>query len=213
MVRRSYERPSDAERHGRVPPHVRWGTHGDHWTAGWIARFPIALGVLALILVPVAVVGVIALAGLRDATPAWWRVALAMLFFLAILAVPGYFGLRSLRAWRATYWLMVDVFGLHLLSGRSSSPILTVRADQLVSVDLRSDPYGATVLLIETTPRLEDAALTDEVIFVGRTVVVGTGLTRSWDLGFALDGHCGDPRLLFGAVDRLRVAPPPARAR
>lgn len=194
-----------------MPPHVRWGTHGDHWTAAWIARFPIALGVLALILVPVAVFGVVALAGTADPTPPWWRVALALVFFLAFLAGPGYFGVRSLRVWRATYWLMVDLFGVHLRSGRSSSPILTVRADQLVSVELRSDPYGATVLLIETMPRLEDAALSEEVSFVGRTVVVGTGLTRSWDLGFALDGRCGDPRLLFGAVDRLRVAPPPAR--
>ena len=211
MLRRSQERSSDAERHGRVPPHVRWGTHGDRWTAAWIARFPIALGVLAICLVPVVVFGAIALAGTADAPPPWWRVALAVLFFLAILAVPVYFGYRSLRAWRATYWLMVDVFGVHLISGRSSSPILTIRADQLDSAELLPDPYGATVLLIETKPRLDDATLTEEVSFVGRTVVVGTGLTRSWDLGFALDGRCGDPRLLFGAVDRLRVAPPPTK--
>jgi len=194
-----------------MPPHVRWGTHGDHWAAAWTARFPIAIGVLALCLVPVAVAVVIALPDTANGRPPWWRIALALLFFLAILAVPGYVGLRALRAWRSTYWLTVDVFGLHLRSGRSSGPILTVRADQLVSADLRADPYGATVLLIETTPRLEDAALSHEVAFVGRTVVVGTGLTRSWDLGFALDGRCGDPRLLFGAVDRLRVAPPPAK--
>jgi len=200
----------------------RWGTHGDHWTASWIARFPIALGVLVLVLVPVAVFGSSRWrerpmpprpgGGTADATPPWWRVALALVFFLTILAAPGYFGLRSPRAWRATYWLMVDVFGLHLRSGRSSNPILTVRADQLVSVDLRLDPYGATVLLIETTPRLVDAELSEEVSFVARTVVVGTGQTGSWDLGFALDERCGDPRLLFGAVDRLRVTPPPARA-
>ena len=158
-----------------------------------------------------AVFGVIALAGTAEARPAWWRIGLALVFFLAILAVPGHFGLRSLRAWRSTYWLMVDIFGLHLLSCMSSTPILTLRADQLVSADLRSDPYGADVLLIETAPRLEDAVLTEEVAIVGRTVVVGTGLTRSWDLGFALDGRCGDARLLFGAVDRLRVTPPPAR--
>lgn len=187
-------------------PHVRWGTHSDHWSAGWMARFSIALGILALILAPVAVVGVIALAGAANSPAPWWWIALVL--FLALLAIPGYFGARSLRAWRSTYWLTVDVFGLHLLNGRSSNPILTVRADQLVSVDLLADPDGADVLLIETTPRLKDSALSVEVALVGRTVVVGTGLTRSWDLGFALDGRCGDARLLFGAVDRLRVAPP-----
>ena len=142
-----------------TPPVVRWGTQGDRWVAFHITRFPIAIGVFALMLLPFAYFGVFALSSYGDdPAPPWWRTALALLFATAVLGVPIVIGYRAMLASRATYWLLLNEFGLHLSSGRHAGAIMSLTSGQITQASLIPDAgSGGQVLLLALSPRLRPA--------------------------------------------------------
>jgi hypothetical protein len=188
-----------------TPPVVRWGTLGDRWVAFHISRFPIALGIMALFILPFAYWGVFALSAYgEDPAPPWWRTALALLFATAVLGVPIVIGYRAMLAARRAYWLLLNEFGLHLSSGRHPRPILSLTAQQIGQVRMGADHDGNPVLLMTLNPRVRPSEIDGEVAEAGRTLLLRDGLTDAWDLGFVLERRSGDPRMLQAAIERLR---------
>lgn len=164
-----------------------------------------APGVLAVVISPLIVWGVVSTDG--EAPQSTASVTLRLVGAAVVVAVLVAVTWRAARNWRRTYWILPDVLGLQLWSGRHGQPFWTIPAGSVREVGETQDRAGARVLLLRLQPSLSAQTTPDEVAIAGRTALVdGSVNDAEWDLGFVLDPRDGDPAPLTTAARRL-VAP------
>lgn len=190
---------------GMEAPRVRWGTAASRTASQRVHMLLGAPGVLAMVISPLVVWGVVSTEGEAPQSTASvvLRLLGASLVVLVLVAVTW----RAARHWRRGYWIVPEVLGLQLWRGRDYRPFWIIPAGAVQDVGETQDRTGARVLLLRLQPGLSAQPTPDDLAIAGRSVLLDGSLADTgWDLGFVLDPRDGDPAPL-AAVARRLVAP------